>query len=153
MNVVGLSCPGHHGFGIVLLPNKTLLVTGLSTGLAREPRMRVPLLPQCFHNTHRAPALQVNWRLWTLNHNRHHADNSVHHPDVVSMTVMSATHIKIWEDESRKECIPLRVDDRYAPSSETGAKSKDSQILHHFCQLPILGYVTTLSSIMTSADD
>jgi len=91
---------------IVLPPNKTLLVTGLSTGLAREPRMRVPLLPQCFHNLppHRELELlagvlgrqhsvesgtlplrnavlhQVNWRLWTLNHNRYHADNSVHHP-------------------------------------------------------------------------
>jgi len=106
MNVVGLSCPGHHGFGIVLLPNKTLLVTGLSTGLAREPRMRVPLLPQCFHNNHRAPALQVNWRLWTLNHNRHHADNSVHHPDVVSMTVMSATHIKIGKTKVERNVYP-----------------------------------------------
>lgn len=35
---------------IVLLPNKTLLATVLSTGLAKEPRMRAPLLPQCFHN-------------------------------------------------------------------------------------------------------
>lgn len=50
MKVAELPCSGLTVSVIVLLPNKTLLVTGLSTGLAREPRMRVPLLPQCFHN-------------------------------------------------------------------------------------------------------